>query len=50
VYGKLRRLQNLVVATTPVSEGTEVTVTYPSHAKELAERFLAALQEINKNN
>jgi hypothetical protein len=46
VVRKIRRLQNLVVVTTPVSGATEVAVTYPSHSKELAERFLAALPEL----
>lgn len=43
VIRKLRRFQNMVVATTPMPQGTQVTVTYPTHAKKLAERFLAAL-------
>jgi len=43
VIKKLRRFQNLVVTTIPVAQGTEVTVTFPSHAKGLAQRFLAAL-------
>jgi hypothetical protein len=40
---KIRRFQNVVVATTPNPQGTEVAVTFPSHAKGLAQRFLAAL-------
>jgi len=47
VIKKLRRFQNLVVTATPMSKGTEVVVTYPSHAKKLAERFLAALPELS---
>ena len=47
VIKKLRRFQNLVVTTTPMSRGTEVVVTYPSHAKNLAARFLAALPELS---
>lgn len=47
VIKKLRRFQNLVVTVTPMSTGTEVTVTYPSHAKKLASRFLAALPELS---
>ena len=47
VIKKLRRFQNLVVTTTSMSKGTEVVVTYPSHAKKLAMRFLAALPELS---
>jgi hypothetical protein len=46
VIKKLRRFQNLVVATTASAQGTEVTVTCPSHAKKLAERFLSALPQL----
>ncbi|MGH7979141.1 MAG: hypothetical protein ACREE6_07175 [Limisphaerales bacterium] len=46
VIKKLRRFQNIVVTTTPMSKGTEVVVTYPSHAKKLAGRFLNALPEL----
>jgi len=47
VIKKLRRFQNLVVTVTPMSKGTEVVVTYPSHAKKLAARFLDALPELS---
>ncbi len=47
VIKKIRRFQKLVVTTTPMTKGTEVVVTYPSHAKKLAERFLAALPELD---
>jgi len=47
VIKKLRRFQNLVVTTTAMSQGTEVVVTYPSHAKKLAERFLNALPALS---
>ena len=43
VIRKIRRFQNIVVTTTPMSRGTEVVVTYPNHAKKLAQRFLNAL-------
>ena len=43
VVRKVRRFQNLVVTASPASRGTEVVVTYPSHTRKLAERFLAAL-------
>jgi hypothetical protein len=46
VIKKLRRFQNLVVTTTPMSRGTEIVVTYPNHAKKLAARFLDALPEL----
>jgi hypothetical protein len=42
---KLHRFQNLVVTATPQGQGTDVVVTYPKHAKNLADRFLVALQE-----
>ena len=45
VIKKMRRFQNLVVTVTPITSATEVVVTYPSHAKKLAERFLASLPE-----
>ncbi len=45
VIKKMRRFQNMVVATAPMNQGTEVTVTHPAHAKKLAERFLAALPD-----
>ncbi|HEY5044077.1 MAG TPA: hypothetical protein VIK53_19065 [Verrucomicrobiae bacterium] len=47
VIKKMRRFQNLVVTVTPMSKGTEVTVTHPGHAKKLAQRFLAALPELS---
>ena len=46
VIKKMRRFQNIVVAVNPMNQGTEVTLTYPDHAKKLAERFLAALPEL----
>jgi hypothetical protein len=47
VIKKLHRFQNLVVTTTPMSRGTEVTVTYPGHARSLAQSFLDALPALN---
>lgn len=46
VIKKMRRFQNIVVTAAPMSQGTEVTVTHPPHAKKLAGRFLAALPEL----
>jgi hypothetical protein len=46
IVKKMRRFQNIVVAVTPMTTGTEVTVTHPDHAKKLAKRFLAALPEL----
>ena len=47
VIKKMRRFQNMVVTCTPMTAGTEVVVSYPAHAKKLAERFLAALPELS---
>ncbi|MDR3562667.1 MAG: hypothetical protein P4N59_14700 [Negativicutes bacterium] len=46
VLRKLRRFQNIVVATTALPTGSEVTVTSPAYARKLAERFLAALPQL----
>lgn len=46
VIKKMRQFQNIVVTAAPMSQGTEVTVTHPAHAKKLAGRFLAALPEL----
>lgn len=46
VIKKLRQFQNLVVTAAPLSRGTEVTVTYPSHSKKMAQRFLNALPDL----
>jgi hypothetical protein len=46
VIKKMRRFQNIVVAVSPMTMGTEVTVTHPDHAKKVAKRFLAALPEL----
>lgn len=40
---KLRRFQNLVVTTTPISGGAEVTVNYPDWAGSRVQRFLTSL-------
>ena len=40
---KMRRFQNLVVTATMQGGGTDVVLTYPKHARKLADRFLAAL-------
>ena len=46
IVKKMRRFQNIVVTVTPMTTGTEVTVTHPDHAKKLAGRFLAAIPEL----
>jgi len=46
IIKKMRRFQNLVVATTTITGGTEVTVTYPPHSKKLAQGFLDALPNL----
>jgi len=43
VIKKARRMQNIVVTTTPRDIGCDVVVSYPPHAKKLAECFFAAL-------
>jgi len=43
VIRKMRRLQNLVVTTTPKDSGCDVVVSYPPHAKKLVDNFFAAL-------
>lgn len=43
VISKLRRLQNIVVTTTPKDVGCDVVVTYPPHAQNLVDSFFAAL-------
>jgi len=43
---KMRRFQNLVVAARPMSRGTEVTLTCPSHSKGLAGRFFKTLPDL----
>ncbi len=43
VIRKIRRLQNIVVTTTPLASGCDVTVTYPPHAHKLVDSFFAAL-------
>ena len=40
---KMRRFQNLVVTATTQGHATDVVLTYPKHARKLAERFLTAL-------
>lgn len=40
---KARRFQNLVVTASPVQGGSDVTITHPSGAKKLAEKFLNSL-------
>lgn len=40
---KMNRFQNLVVTATPQGQGTDVVITYPKHARKLAESFLSAL-------
>ena len=45
VIRKARRMQNIVVTTTPKDHGCEVVVTYAPHAEKLVTNFLAALPE-----
>lgn len=43
VIRKARRLQNMVVTTTPKDQGCDVVVSYPPHAAKLVDNFFAAL-------
>ena len=43
VIKKLRRLQNIVITTTPRDVGCDVVVSYPAHAQKLVDSFFAAL-------
>jgi hypothetical protein len=43
VIRRVIRFQNIVVTANPIAQGTEVVVTYPSHAKKMASRFLGLL-------
>ena len=43
VIAKMRRLQNIVVTTTPRDAGCDVVVTYPSHAQKMVDAFFASI-------
>ncbi len=43
IIRKVIRFQNIVVTANPIAQGTEVVVTYPSHAKKMAVKFLGLL-------
>lgn len=43
VIGKMRRMQNIVVTTTPLPDGCSVVVTYPKHAQGLVDSFASVL-------
>ena len=45
VIRKTRRLQNLVVTTSPRETGCDVVVTYPPHAQRYVDSFFAALPD-----
>jgi hypothetical protein len=44
IIRKVIRFQNIVVTANPIAQGTEVVVTYPSHARKMASKFLDLLQ------
>ncbi len=44
---KVIRFQNLVVTANPIKSISEVTVTYPQHAKKLVDRFMGILPAVN---
>lgn len=46
VINKARRLQNIVVTTTPAEFGSSVVVTFPLHAQKLVDAFFASLPAI----
>lgn len=46
VIRKMYRFHNLVVSANPVAGGSQVVVQYPSTAKKLVDRFLAALPAV----
>lgn len=43
VINKARRLQNIVVTTTPQGSGCTVVVTYPSHAQKMVDAFFGSI-------
>jgi hypothetical protein len=43
VIAKARRMQNIVVTTTPSEFGCAVVVTYPSHAQKMVDAFFGSL-------
>jgi p-aminobenzoyl-glutamate transporter AbgT len=45
VIRSLRKLQNIVVTTTPMDAGCSVIVTYPKDAQRFVDGFLAALPQ-----
>lgn len=47
IIRKMIRFQNLVVTTNPGKSGSDVTVTYPQHAKKLVERFMGLLPAVS---
>ena len=47
VIWKLRRFHNLVVTASPITGGTEVSITYPDWRAKQTQRFLAALPQLS---
>jgi RNA polymerase subunit RPABC4/transcription elongation factor Spt4 len=43
IIRKAMRFQNIVVTANPIAQGSEVVITYPSHAKKMASKFLDLL-------
>ena len=46
VIRKVYRFQNLVVTTKSISEGCEIDINYPKHAKKLVNRFIKSLSTV----
>lgn len=46
VIRKMYRFVNLVVTATPISNGVEVSISYPKASERLVSRFMAALPQL----
>ena len=46
VISKARRLQNIVVTTTPKDSGCAVVVTYPPHAQKMVDAFFGSIPSV----
>jgi hypothetical protein len=46
VVAKARRLQNIVVTTTPSDSGCTVVVTYPAHAQKMVDALFGSLPSV----
>jgi hypothetical protein len=46
VIKKIYRFMNLIVTTNPIKKGTEVSISHPKYAENMAKKFLAALPQL----